>query len=296
MSSRPGEDVWDFTPVIDFIHSLSISGKEYAQSKPIYNSPNSYTSTPVIGAGLQPACDSKSLLGNFDKIWQHLGQPLSVPPPSVPLRPKFDSIELLDNTASNKPQIYRGIKWRDECEGADLADNDEIELAQDISHLTKAQRKKARKKGRRQAQAKEFTNENGLLSESGNESDSRTQTPLTPDRRSVIYQLLHGTTPKPETGHLRSGKLFKSQHPSDLRKWPIAVPSDVSQPAQILKPSKEAGCTSAAAKKSQLLYALYERFIDDRQYLDNVTSLQNESASTNVIGEGIHVFVDASNV
>lgn len=64
----------------------------------------------------------------------------------------------------------------------------------------------------------------------------------------------------------------------------------------ILKsPPRESAYAAAAAKKARLMTMLNETFIAERPYLSNISFIQQVS-NTNITGEGIHVFVDASNV
>lgn len=76
MTSELGSKIWDFTPVFNFISSLSSDCDNdtrisYKESSATHHLPQT--------------SDTKSSLGNFDKIWNHLKVPVDVPLPVVPL-------------------------------------------------------------------------------------------------------------------------------------------------------------------------------------------------------------------
>ncbi|KAL9613071.1 MAG: hypothetical protein Q9167_002370 [Letrouitia subvulpina] len=76
MTSVSESNLWDFTPVFNFISSLA---SDYDNDTWI-----SYKKSSAIHP-LPQTSDHKASLGNFDKIWNHLKQPIDVPPPAVPL-------------------------------------------------------------------------------------------------------------------------------------------------------------------------------------------------------------------
>ena len=291
MSPRPEDNDWDFTPVIDLIYSLSVNSDDYTRFKPStpYNhseeqgTPN--TTYNGLGQGTQ--------LGNFDKLWEYLDQPLSVPPPEVPLEPPDESVKILETFGGNEQSPLKEVKRRDEHEGGDLADNDEIDDSQDFAGLTKTQRKRSGRKRRRQAEVDGVATGKVLLNGSENESEKDIQPPRTPDTKGIIYQIPHGSAPKIEPGRLHSGKSFRAGLPIDP---PAASPHPVKEKMTILKsPPRESAYAAAAAKKARLMTMLNETFIAERPYLSNISFIQQVS-NTNITGEGIHVFVDASNV
>ncbi|KAL2058492.1 hypothetical protein ABVK25_001220 [Lepraria finkii] len=291
MSPRPEDNDWDFTPVIDLIYSLSVNSDDYTRFKPStpYNHPEEQgtpnTTYNGLGQGTQ--------LGNFDKLWEYLDQPLSVPPPEVPLEPPDESVKILQTFGGNEQSPLKKVKRRDEHEGGDLADNDEIDDSQDLAGLTKTQRKKSGKKRRRQAEVDGVATGKVLLNGSENESEKDIQPPRTPDTKGIIYQIRHGSAPKIEPGRLHSGKSFRAGLPIDP---PAASPHPVKEKMTILKsPPRESAYAAAAAKKTRLMTMLNETFIAERPYLSNISFIQQVS-NTNITREGIHVFVDASNI
>lgn len=299
MISRTGEDDWDFGPVFDLIHALSINNGEHTYQKTISSDTDSDPPEQPTNTAAAKAYEGESQLGNFDKIWQYLGQPLDLPGPTVTTGPLSSLINIWDGHAATEQRRLKVVRWQDDVECANLADNDENNGITDLSRLNKQQRKKARRKQRheeREALAAKHTDRKGLPIGSEDESGKDVQEPKTPDRSGVIYQILHGTPPPDGAGRLRSGKLFRIQDADDVGALPTATSPSTKQVMQILKPARENTLEVAAAKKKKLVSMLKEKFVDDRQYLSNMSFTTNISNSIDIAPEGIHVFVDASNI
>lgn len=305
MIPTPGEDDWDFGPVFDLIRSLSISGGDHAHQKKVYSGIHSdRPEQATYTAAFHVEDPDKRQLGDFDKIWQYLDQPLDLPPPKFATGPLPAFVDAWDGQTANQQRTLKVVRWQDDIESANLADSNEKIRNEngsilDLSNLTKQQRKKARRKQRQEervALAAQATNENPLLSGSEDESGKEVQEQKIPDRSGVIYQLLHGTPPPNSTGRLRSGKPFRSQDPDDAGALPAGASSSAKQVLQILKPVGETALEVAAARKKKLMSMLNEMFIDDRQYLSNISFAQNMANSMVAAAEGIHIFVDASNI
>lgn len=301
MSSRFGEDDWDLTPAIDLIYSLSSNNEYCSETTPWISNTNPEEQDAID----RP--EHGAQLGNFDKIWQYLGQPLNVPPPTVPTEPSGEFIEILKTTSNSAQLALKGVKWRDELEGGDLADNDDIDDTPDFSGLTKEQRKKARRKLRREAEAARVANRKNVASGSENDSEKEIQAPPKrdtkrdtnhPSTKDVIYQILHRSTPKTEPGRLRSGEPFTTGIPVDVGPWPVAFPQAGAKAVQILKPppKEQRAYAAAAAKKARLMVMLNERFQDEQHSLSKISSTQQVDDSQIVTSESIHIFIDASNV
>ena len=295
-----GEDDWDFGPVFDLIRSLSISGGENARQNKTSSDTDSDLPEHATYTAIAKIHDQgKTQLGDFDKIWQYLGQPLDLPPPTIATGPLPDFIDVWDGHTANEQRTLKVVRWQDDVECANLADNDEGNSILDLSKLTKQQRKKARRKQRQEergALLAQPTNRKFLPSGSEDDSAKEVQEEKISDRSAVIYEFLHGTPPPIGTGRPRSGKLFRSQDPGDAGNLPALASYPAKQVLQILQPVKESALEDAAAKKKKLMLMLNENFIDDRQYLSNLSFTQNVANSIDAAAEGIHVFVDASNV
>ena len=296
----PGEDDWDFGPVFDLIRSLSISSGDTTHQK----KKSGDTGSNPPGRTTNPAAasvpdQSQTQLGNFDKIWQYLGQPLHLPPPTITTGSSSDFIDVWDGQTASEPRTFKVVRWQDDVDCANLADNDENNGITGLSRLTKQQRKKARRKQRQAERANlAAQSTNTVALQSGSEEDSLedVQEEKTPDRSAIIYQILHGTAPPIGTGRLRSGKIFRNLDSEDARTLTASASPSVKQVLHILKPVRESALESAAAKKKNLIAMLNERFIDDRQYLSNFSFVQSVVENKYAAAEGVHVFVDASNV
>ena len=302
MRSKVREGEWDFTPVIELIYSLS-AGHEDAPRK--WTSPPENPgrpSTPIASTGLEAI---KSQLGNFDKLWKFLGQPLNVPPASVSPGDTFALKLVLQNTdppeqtslhSSSPPKV---VRWRDEVEGAELEDNDG--LGHELSVARLKQKKQERKKESKRKQQEVSLRTSGrsvfLQSASDAESEIELQNPRhSPDRRAITEQILHGTGESPSPPGSRSP-------PKDCKisgghaRWPISQSFTTQAPQDVFLSPEHASLALAAAKKSKLIAKLNARFLNERQFISNISVTQQlDRTSADGTLEGVHVFVDASNV
>lgn len=287
MSPSRREDDWDFTPVIDLIYSLSVREDTYTHKDPADFS--SSLPKKSIFSENENGFEQNAQLGNFDKIWEYLGQPKFS---SVPVEGSIISLTENDFVEQCSP---KEVRWRDEVEGANLADDDANDDSCDPEELKnnqggKNQRRAAKRKQRRGERSEALINGRVLPSGSEDESGKDVKASQVLDRQAIIYKILHGVSePGTATSCLRSGKIFKSDSVRDSK----AV---AKQAVQILKTKRQSALEVAAARRAELIATLTETFIDERQYLSNVSLVPNFSTNTNVAGDGIHVFVDASNV
>lgn len=286
---------WDFTPVIDLINSLS------ARSGDSLSSPSSCSSSEPTTPETLPEDDSVlSHLGNFDKLWTYLGQPLDVPPPLV------------------KPETGYGligtkyVKWRDEIEGADLEDSPEetqkrsptktpnthVERLQrwkgravNKSPLTQKQKKDQQRKERRGKSQGEPKGPPQPFASSDSESDNLRSRPP-PDRRALIQDLLYGHTP---------------QYRAEIRRHSTCPPQKDGKPKvrnpihsrispESYRSAEQTLDTVVAAKKARLMMLLSTRFVDDSRSLARIGLKDQVEPSAFTREGGIHVFIDASNV
>lgn len=310
MRSKGSEEEWDFTPVIDLIYSLSAGHEDPARDWVSPPQTPERPSTPIASTGLE---DIKSQLGNFDKLFKFLGQPLNIPPPCVPLGDTYalnvglqynDTPEKTILHSSSPPKV---VRWRDELEGADLEDNDELGHARSVALLTKAQSKKERKNELKKKQHEILLRTGGrskfLQSASDVESENELQyLRPSPDRRAIIQQILHGTPTKYHRAISLSPSSSRSP-PKDSHTssghcgWPISKPIKTDIPQVLFASPEQADLALAAARKVKLLTKLNARFVDERQFLHNISFTQYlQGVGGDGLLEGVHVFVDASNV
>ncbi|KAL8717128.1 MAG: hypothetical protein Q9225_005610 [Loekoesia sp. 1 TL-2023] len=292
-STERDEIDWDFTPVSDLIFSLSeapeLKQDGYSSPSP---SPDKVTTPTYSPDQAQP----KSDLGNFDKLWAFLGQPLDLPPPEVPSLSENYALDHVDEDTRLHLTISKGVRWRDDTEGGELADVEEAENQSTLFGLTKQQRKKLRKKERRTPREEKAQHS---IPSSETESEVEPQTlKRSPDRRAVIQQILHGSTKKPEDGSSASRSLARTVAlPIDLAAWPVVNPTPASpSPKPRITTAEQAALVAAAAKKERLIRKLKEQFIDDRPLLESLSMKTFTSTDNTGTREGIHVFVDASNI
>ncbi|KAL9634431.1 MAG: hypothetical protein Q9164_004090 [Protoblastenia rupestris] len=274
-------DGWDFFPVIDLIHSLSPNGEDARKHATAGPEQSSYP--PTNGHILSKAQKSirDSSLGNFDEVWKYLGR--SAHGDSCP------NASPLDEQISIK-----AVRWRDQIDGADLADladNDEIEGSNHLAGLTKQQRKKARRTARRNALADTPTNGRHVPSSSETESEEDVRASKTLDRKIIIHNLLDRPLPDESA---RNGLCdLKRTTPEIIGKWPVAKSHAVNG---LHKSPEKSSLAVAAARKAKLLNMLKERFIDESQYLNDLSLVHHTPNSDSNTLEGIHVFIDASNI
>ena len=310
MRSKASEGEWDFTPVIDLIYSLSAGHEDAARKWASPPETPEQQSTPFTLTGLE---DIKSQLGNFDKLWKFLGQPLNVPPPCVPPGDSYALNIVLQNNDSpeqtllHSPSPPKGVRWRDELEGADLEDKNELGHALSAAQLTKAQRRKERKNEflRKQQEASLQTSGRPILLQSASDAESENELHNlrhSPDRRAIIQEILHGTPAKPPPTDFLSPPSSTappkvSQISSGRGGWPISKPLTTNIPQDLFAAPEQASLALAAARKSKLIAKLNARFVNENRFLSNFSFAQYlNGVDKDGALECVHVFVDASNV
>ena len=291
MHSATEKSSWDFAPVFDFISTLSGGGDEQITSHGL--SAFSDKQVPYSARPLKQPF-AKQSLGNFDKIWAYLEQPNNVPPPVVPPPDRSIAQEIGHGTIQDL-QHGKGVKWRDETEGGDLADNEDANLSLSILSPTKQQRKKERRRQRKEAYYRQSNNQLVAPESSENDLNDEPKTPPTVlDRRAIIYQILGNFDKRSKSiskgASPRSDRLDNSasSHVAQPPFWWQGTPPGLRQ-----QPSQYA---VASTKKSKLLTKLDEQFIEERQYLQNLTIMPSAYNDQSNPGTGLHIFVDASNV
>ncbi|KAI4279018.1 MAG: hypothetical protein LQ337_000625 [Flavoplaca oasis] len=279
---------WGFPSVLELNDSLSSPPtlQTYGDCSPTPSSDkfSSLTSSPLNA-------HTKSDLGNFDRVWIFLNQPLNVPPPDVPPPSANDPSDNAYETTEFYSPIGKEVHWRDETDGAGLADNEDAGNSVSLLGLTKTQRKKLRRKQRR-ASERQLSPEIPTTSSTETESDAEPRTPnRSPDRRAIIQQLLQGPPKTPQ-----NGTSIRPTLPIDIGAWPIANPHPSSALTKLRTTGERAELAAAAAKKERLIRKIKERFLEDRQFLTNAAMVPFSAADNSGTREGIHVFVDASNI
>lgn len=285
---------WDFAPVYALNESLS-RGPAVPTDGDLFPTPSpDKLSTPTYSPF---QARPKSDLGNFDRLWIYLRQPLDVEPPEVPPLPEEDFFGHPDETTKLHSAISKGVHWRDEAEGAGLADNEDAGNDFSLLGLTKTQRKKLRRKQRKASEGQPSP-EIPPTSSSDNDFESEPRTPKrSPDRRAIIQQILQGPPKAHENEYFAAnGAKTRPTLPIDIGAWPVANPHPSSAPAKPRLTGERAALAAAGAKKERLIRKIKERFIEDRPFLTNAAMVPFSVADNTGTREGIHVFVDASNI
>ena len=281
--------------MFDLIYSLSGAADESANADHTSSRSPEHVVTPASLPKQEPP---RSDLGNFDKIWTFLGQPLYLEPPEVPLPPQNHVQPNGNEKSSLQLTVTKGVRWRDETEGGELADNEEAEDNLAFLGLTKTQRKKLRRKQRKAASEERGRVGTPAINSSETESEAELRTPRrSPDRRSIIQQILHGSIRARPDEDLVNGK-SKSRPllPIDPGAWPVANPHLASPPSRARKSAEGAALAAAAVRKEKLMRSLREQFVEDRAFLTGFSMVPSSLTDNTGKQEGIHVFVDASNI
>ena len=294
MCSELANDGWDFSPVIDLIKALSSGSENHPQTDILLES---FCEDPPT---LTNRLDEDSGLGNFDKLWRYLKESTQFCPPESQ---QLSEIELsadqgygLDAVA-----ISKAVKWRDEIQGAELTDNNEINSDTNIPAISKSRRRHERRRNAIRRKREDENAQAGRYSKavsSGSENESEPEEPSLkrlPDRRAIIQQILYGTSSRLGVPDTAPANLEKSTRISkDPKPRLVTSPRPLrGSLAAVFSPESDAYAT-AAEKKAQLMAKLHSRFKEENLNQIGITPtfIGVDSSSE----QGIHVFIDASNV
>lgn len=289
---------WDLTAASDLIFLLSeLPESRLDEESSLSQSPGDLT-TPTNSPD-PPR--QKSDLGNFDKLWTFLGQPLDLPPPEVPSLPGDYAQSLVEEAVNLHLTISKGVRWRDDAEGGELADVEEVANQSNLPDLTKRKSKKERRRERKAAHDEKGQRSKLSTSSSEPESEVGPQTQnLSSNRRNIIRRFLDGSAKAPDSGSPAASSRSSTSRvtlPIDPAAWPIANPHSASPiPKYSTRTFNQTALVAAARRKESLMRKLNEQFIDDRPFLDSMSMKTFTSTDNTGMKEGIHVFVDASNI
>ena len=322
---------WDFTSALDLIHTLAIDGQSDSS---VCESNGGLFGKQEFPSGAVSSCfnnDVAPALGEFEDVWKFLNQRCGL---------------------DTQDEPTKSVRWRDELEGEELADNEEEGDEDCFTGMTKVQRKKARRKARRAGQAaavinkpptaanntpstsqtqiegpkKDLASPNDVDSEKDVVEDS-VIAPDTDIRRSARLKakaaaLSNGAIPETrntelvpaEEGHRKSPDRKALIH--ELLGRPLPTSSETQGSMQLQnRPKPQESATRlvpkthlslqdgsvhdsyavAVAKKSKLLSMLKERFGKEGSYLNSPELLHPRGSSFNA-SQGLHIFIDASNI
>lgn len=294
MCSETSNKQWDFTPVIDLINSLSPRIDHTSHADPEPSGDLNFSSSYVLSAKED---DTYLGLGNFDRLWQYLRQP------SIN---GFSNLEGLEETRPNQVLLKgfnteltrnKGVRWRDEIEGAGLAESDDIEDTLNLAELSKPERKKRKRHKRRKGS---LQGKNGVnVIQNGSEDDSEfsiNNARRSQDRKVVIDDYLYGAVSRTGTSRAILKNTSRLQSLSDQETRPIANPLPLSGTLAALFSPEQTAYATIAEKKGRLIKKLSSKFGIESKLLSSPKA-SNSISNGNIIKEsGIHIFVDASNV
>ena len=292
------DGTWDFTPVIDLIYSLSAATRGPLAA---HVARQAESEQPQLSAA-SPEQIAESSLGNFDKIWKYLGLPPENTTSDKCLVLEHNTTSLEDTDGAVEVLAEKGVRWRDDLLGADLEDSDVLVDGTDVTKLSKSQRKKERR--RKKHLEEQHTRLKSVHDASSSESEAAVQDRrLSLDRRAVIQNILYGTKITSDRSSLGPQLLPSSVSPRRLpldsaptKKWPVSSPFVLKHSDQHVQRIEQNIAATAAAKKARLMSKLLASFQEDSHYLSNLDSFKSVDQLEGNAREGIHVFVDASNV
>ena len=298
MNFKEQDNAWDFTSVIDLIHSLSSKAERCTAND---TSLGCSSEEPIISEQKQEHNVRQGDLGNFDKVWRYLGQPLNASPPVVTLHPRTASTGTLTGEAGLVDEnvdltVSKGVRWQNEVEGADHADNDQNCDPESLPKLSKSKRKRLRMRKIAEAM-KVGTDSTSAPAPTSSENESEVEPQITApirSRGSVIREILYGSRSNMQKAGVDSTPALRAAHQiTETPKWPIA------NPRYFLRSSVQQSDRSfieSSTRKTTLINKLREQFVNDRPYLENIGLISLSGTGSLFTDIGVHVFVDASNV
>ena len=284
---------WDFDDAISLLKAFSAPRDPSSEPLPDRESEPARSLVPAPQILLSQPENEDLSLGNFNKIWAFLSPTDGGEPEDGP-----------ESKAAGK-HVAKEVRWRDEVSGADLEDN--VETEGFISAASVRTRKRAARRARAvERRLKDGSTNQGssemTTSESptDNESEQELITPKRPiDRRAVINDLLFGpgktamdpVLPPSSPSSWKEVRILRKERPvSNPFVW---SPASQSSHRREIVPLDG---LSPAQRKKNLITRLTNSFPGDKKYLKNEGLIHPEFISLNAADNGIHVFVDISNV
>ncbi|KAH0845558.1 hypothetical protein AYO21_05487 [Fonsecaea monophora] len=284
---------WDLDDAIRLLNSLALKYGDAPTSPGPVNYKNKDKAGDNTGGGS---------LGDFSIVWDYLGCPHTADEQQATELVKY---EVNDEEVAEVDlnQISKGVRWRDEVDGADLEDNVEPPINKATAAYIRNQKRAARR-ARARGRAEKLPTEERTVSdttdlESGEELESLRRSP---DRRAVIDGILGRsrpglrdnssppTSPSPPKVEIRTPK--RDYPVSNPFVWPI-TPVITPSPHTVIVPRD--GLTTRTRKQA-LITQLMRRHPEEQTYLRNVGLLEPAFTPLNTSDIGIHVFVDMSNI
>ncbi|KAI9723624.1 MAG: hypothetical protein M1812_000924 [Candelaria pacifica] len=308
MWSEPEGSSWDLTPVFNLINSLS-SGKGTPAH---HDTARSTTNAPY--SDNNDLADSTSGLGDFSRLWDYLGQPQDLPPPTFEKEdPLVSKRELGLNGLVEISPVLKGVRWRDEVDGTDLEDIDQLGRGNLSLKSAKKQRKLANRLRRSQELVQQLEAKKGnpritkLPSDIESDNDLQRLRP-SPAQRANLHHISSAIQSNAENRSLHySSSPPSSTSPaksppiqSPVLTWPVSNPNRLNPACLPWVPPRShiepLIATSGPNKKAKLTQSLIRRFESEKKSLMNPFPLHNPTTAIDSNASGLHVFVDASNI
>jgi hypothetical protein len=285
------ENAWHFSPVIELNNLLSSRAErqlEFESSKLFLNSPSILIS---------PSDDHQNPpgLGNFDKIWNYLSLPPSVPSVQIESSLEISVASAPTEDLYDKSTTDKGVRWWDATKSANLANKDIASKAFTVN-LIKGLTKKERRRIK-QEEIERGCSSQTVLSSSTERAfgDNRRQPNLRSTSEAVIQKILSDSLTRLGTPSKISGPIRKPHNASDHGTSPL-VPLRPLRGSFAALNTDQTAYNTAAEKKEHLMKTLRLKFAEENESLDNIPVLPRMEEDEDNNLKCIHVFVDASNV
>ncbi|OAP58572.1 hypothetical protein AYL99_07662 [Fonsecaea erecta] len=284
---------WDFDPAIRLLNNLAFTDRASAVSHGLVIYSNK-------DGGTDDTCGGS--LGDFSTLWDFLGRPHAADEQQAEELVKY---EINDEPVAEVDlnQLSKGVRWRDEVDGADLEDNVEPPNNKATAAYIRNQKRAARRARAKERAEKLVTQEKPVSDttdwESGEELEALRRSP---DRRAVIDSILGRSRPglRDNSSPPTSPSPPKADIKTPKREAPISNPF-VWPTTPVTTPSKHTVITprdglTVRARKQTLITELMRRHPEEQTYLTNAGLLEPAFTPLNTSDIGIHVFVDISNI
>ncbi|EXJ89854.1 hypothetical protein A1O3_02921 [Capronia epimyces CBS 606.96] len=285
--------LWDLNSAINLLQTLSLPKYDPSSARELVAPPSHHD-----------AADERvdHSLGDFSILFDFLG---SVDTPDDQRDSELIKYEVNDEPVAEVElnHLSKGVRWRDEVDGADLEDNVEPAKAT-AAYIRNKKRAERRARAKERAEKPPAQSEQKSISdttdpESGEELESLRRSP---DRRAVIDDIVgrHRPTIRDAYSPPTSPSPPKSGLRTPKRDWPVSNPFLWTAPG-VPSPSHRIGFAprdglSPRARKQALITALTRQYPEEKRYLKNSGLLEPAFTPLNVSKIGIHVFVDISNI
>lgn len=295
MLSRSPDASWDFDSAISLLRSVQTSDAPPNEPPSLETSCSKRSDDSItVGSGL----------GDFSSLWDFFGHPHSKTQGGAR---DVVKLEVNDRTVAevDTSQLAKGVRWRDELDGADLEDNAEpvrVSAANLRTQKRAARRARARERAK-DLYPKSLDGDTQTDSAEDIESDEELESVRrSPDRRLVIADILGRRPPglRETTSPPTSPSPPKTDIKPTKKDWPVSNPflwtaPGVPSPANRHSIAPRDGLTTKQ-RKSKLITKLLQHFPDEKKYLSNSGLTEPAFTPLNISPIGVHVFIDMSNI